>query len=610
MKSVFENYIKNNIDYSTPKLFSDITGMDIGDVKISGENSAMIISAAEQILEKEYTVLPASVYMQFKRNGNRSVYEGIYFERRRMTALFLLAEYVEKKGRFTDRLIDGLQLILEETTWVIPAHNKSRAGESDPISYCYAEDVDNIDLFAAETGSLLAWIHYLGADILDAQTKIFRERILYELDRRIIKPFFKYDDMWWMGTKGNTLNNWTPWIVSNILGVCILCVTDTEVSKKAIEYSMLILDRFTKNYFSDGGCDEGPSYWGVAGASYFDCCELLYDLSGGQIDVFDNDAVIKMGEYIAKVNIKGKYYLNFADCPAGFYPDYYMINRFGRRCKSDMLINFSAYSIHETKRKPAVAFIGQYYRNIKNLCEKTPKAMDYSAAEKIFFDGICVMAKRSEKLYVAAKGGHNAESHNHNDVGSFVAFASGEPIFIDVGVGTYTADTFNSNRWKIWTMRSEYHNLPTINGKIQPPGGQYKAVNILYNENDGSLQMNLKDAYPNDSGISEYTRKVALDGNTISVCDDIKLDSPGTVEFNLMTVYKPDLSVAGFIQLTDLGVPLKIEYDKSLTAEFDEIEITDKKISSGWSRDKMYRIRLRTQDCFKDGKFLLSMQSE
>ena len=35
-------------------------------------------------------------------------------------------------------------------------------------------------------------------------------------------------------------------------------------------------------------------------------------------------------------------------------------------------------------------------------------------------------------FYVAAMGGHNAENHNHNDVGSFMVYADAEPLLIDL----------------------------------------------------------------------------------------------------------------------------------------------------------------------------------
>ncbi len=69
--------------------------------------------------------------------------------------------------------------------------------------------------------------------------------------------------------------------------------------------------------------------------------------------------------------------------------------------------------------------------------------------------------------YLAAKGRYNAESHNHNDVGSFIVAVGGQPLLIDVGVETYTKNTFSAARYDIWTMQSEYHNLPVVDGQGQ-----------------------------------------------------------------------------------------------------------------------------------------------
>lgn len=41
-----------------------------------------------------------------------------------------------------------------------------------------------------------------------------------------------------------------------------------------------------------------------------------------------------------------------------------------------------------------------------------------------------------------AKGGHNDEEHNHNDVGSFSIALDGDPLVVDAGVNTHTAQTF------------------------------------------------------------------------------------------------------------------------------------------------------------------------
>jgi hypothetical protein len=60
------------------------------------EKIAPIIKRAESYLTKEIPILPASVYLDYPRNGNRSRYEGIYFERRAMALNLAIAESVEK----------------------------------------------------------------------------------------------------------------------------------------------------------------------------------------------------------------------------------------------------------------------------------------------------------------------------------------------------------------------------------------------------------------------------------------------------------------------------------------------------------------------------------
>ena len=84
-----------------------------------------------------------------------------------------------------------------------------------------------------------------------------------------------------------------------------------------------------------------------------------------------------------------------------------------------------------------------------------------------WFAGIQVMAARmqagsSKGLYLSAKGGHNGESHNHNDVGSFLVYCDGKPVVVDIGLGVYEKNTFNERRYEILQMQSLYHNLPAI----------------------------------------------------------------------------------------------------------------------------------------------------
>lgn len=79
-----------------------------------------------------------------------------------------------------------------------------------------------------------------------------------------------------------------------------------------------------------------------------------------------------------------------------------------------------------------------------------------------WYESVGLFIARDEHLYLAVKAGDNDDSHNHNDTGSFTIYKDGKPMFIDIGVETYTKKTFSKDRYDIWTMQSRYHNLPTF----------------------------------------------------------------------------------------------------------------------------------------------------
>ena len=143
----------------------------------------------------------------------------------------MLAECVEAQGRFIDDLINGIWLICEESTWVLPAHNNHQAlpNINDEI----------IDLFQAETGALLAWSDYLLKSVLDQESPLISQRIQDELQRRIIEPYLKNDYNW-----SRLANNWNTWINSNCLTVFLLTEMNHEQKLAGIEKILNSIDFF------------------------------------------------------------------------------------------------------------------------------------------------------------------------------------------------------------------------------------------------------------------------------------------------------------------------------------------------------------------------------
>ena len=187
--------------------------------------------------------------------------------------------------------------------------------------------------------------------------------------------------------------------------------------------------------------------------------------------------------------------------------------------------------------------------------------------EDVWLKSIELMIARTDKgLFVAAHGGHNAESHNHNDVGDLILYADGEPVIIDVGSGTYTSKTFSKDRYTLWYNTSAYHNLPSINGFQQQAGRQFEAKNVIYTANSvhTQLKMDIAAAYPAEAGIKQWIRTVNVEKKTnrIIVKDNYTSASPlKQLTQTFMTICPTDIQQPGKIIFDVAGKKVLMEYD-------------------------------------------------
>ncbi|MBR3844130.1 MAG: hypothetical protein IKM39_01325, partial [Clostridia bacterium] len=146
------------------------------------------IALAEEALQQPLPVLPLTEYLAFSHDGNRSRYEAVYFDRRSRLLRLALGELAEGKGRFLPALMDTFWAILEESTWVIPAHNLCfETNQSAPHEFGL---VRHVDLFSAATAAdlaVVAW--YFEEEFEKRMPKFFMERFRNELNRRIFEPY-------------------------------------------------------------------------------------------------------------------------------------------------------------------------------------------------------------------------------------------------------------------------------------------------------------------------------------------------------------------------------------------------------------------------------------
>ena len=216
-----------------------------------------IVKEAEKAVERPIPALPATVYLQFQRNGNRSQHQGLYGERRYRLCRLVLGECVEGQGRFLDPIADTLWAICEESTWVISPHIKhQRAGVGLPDT---SEPI--VDMFAGETACTLAWASYLLRTELNTVSPEICRRIDREINARVLTPFLDREDLHWMGFRSKYSkrpNNWNPWINSNVLCTALLVESDPQRRVEFIHKALRSLDNFLGPHPLDGSCDEGP----------------------------------------------------------------------------------------------------------------------------------------------------------------------------------------------------------------------------------------------------------------------------------------------------------------------------------------------------------------
>ncbi|MGO9241549.1 MAG: heparinase II/III family protein [Bryobacteraceae bacterium] len=564
---------------------------------------------AQRSLGKPWDSLPATLALDYQRTGNRSHYEAQSFGRRKRLRDLVLAECIEGQGRFLDEILNGVWLISEETWWGVPAYlNLQQAGPGLP-------DVEEpvVDLFAAETGSLMAWTWWLLGEQLGQLSPLAPRRMQVEIERRILAPCRQRNDFWWMGLdprQSREVNNWNPWINSNWL-TCALLLEPEERRAGVVHKILRSLDRFLDGYHDDGGCDEGPGYWNRAGASLLDCLELLRAATGGRIDVYGNPLVKEIGRYIYRVHIAGAWYVNFCDAPAKVSLAAATTYVYGQRIGDPKLTAQGAFARALEDRSDVEESMGRDLRTLFVADEMRRSDSRPPLVGEAWFDGIQVLAARRQEgalegLFLAAAGGHNGKSHNHNDVGNFIVYADGRPAIIDLGPETYSAKTFSPQRYEIWTMRSAYHNCPLIDGVEQAPGRQYTARDVAYRPTPAGpeLRMDIAAAYPPQVGVRKWERRWQLDraSNTIMLEDQWVLSVAGRIELILMTAAQPAASSGG----VSIGGRVRVAHDPAWQAVIEPIDVTDETLRGSWG-NRVWRVHLTQAQAPERGRSVLTI---
>lgn len=580
--------------------YNDRAGWD----ELLGTNKESLIRAGEKMLNYEWKVIRATDYLEYERSGERNIMQNPYEANRKAINALILAELAEGKGRFIDQLINGVFYSCEMTSWVLSAHLVRQSTKRSLPDY--REQV--IDLGSGNFGSMLSWVYYFFHDSFDKIDPVISQRLRHTLQERILDPYMNNDREWWMAFQwkpGMIINNWNPWCNSNVLQCYLLLENDRDRLAKAVWRSMQSVDKFINFVKADGACEEGPSYWGHAAGKMYDYLQILSDGTAGKVSLFKEPMIRRMGEYMSRSYVGNGWVVNFADASAQGGGDPLLIYRYGKAVNSDEMMHFAAYLLNG--RKPYATMGNDAFRSLQSLlcCNELAKATPKHDMPDVTWypeTEFCYM-KNKNGMFVAAKGGFNNESHNHNDVGTFSLYVNTIPVIIDAGVGTYTKQTFGKDRYTIWTMQSNYHNLPMINGVPQKFGQEYKATNTVCNEKKRMFSTDIATAYPAEAKVKSWVRSYALDDKKLIIGDNYTLDEAiAPNQMNFLTWGNVTFPSAGKIRIEVKGQKVEMNYPSQFKAELETIKLDDPRLSNVWGKE-IYRITLKTEEKKVTGKY-------
>lgn len=430
------------------------------------------------------TLLDYQSFIQFFTTGSRIEYERKYYTRIRQLTENLMLYLLYREQEYLDELCELIWQICSQVTWVWPAHLRGIEVKDYRT---------HIDLGAAETAHILAEIDYL---VGDALPECIQELIRHELKERI---FDAYESRPYFWEKLET--NW-PAVCAGGVAMAYMYIAPGrfETVKERIFAAM---DSFMKSYGEDGSNTEGTVYWQYGFWHYLNFADMLYHYSDGQIDMRHGDKVDKMAQFAQKTVMRGHVIASFSDSFRSF--DFENIGLF---CY--LANNYEGIEIFKpTMQKFGVDSYSRAGYTLRNFLWADPKNYEEENALKqgmVYMEDAQWYVVRKKDYSFAAKGGHNDEGHNHNDVGNFIFATDAGQMIADMGAMEYTAKCFSRERYTLLQNSSRGHSVPIVDGKEQSCGKRAHA-NVV-EVSDNKFVIELQEAY--DTDIEKITRTFEL----------------------------------------------------------------------------------------------------
>ena len=463
---------------------------------------------ARKEADRPMPFLTDDLYREFYATGARAGFEAVYFERRRILGRVAVCVLIEPdRGAWVPSLLAKVREILSEFSWAGPAHVNSPSGK-DPC---------RIDIFAAETANIMA-------EIVDLFREILPEDIISEIYWRLHTQFFlnylnRHEDFAWTRES----SNWNAVCHQGLISAALAVEVDLDIVSKMLLLAKKSLPLFLRGFDADGACSEGPGYWQHGFGAFASLNAQLEARTGGELSLFGGDAHIRqIARYGPRVSLENFHLVNFSDSPRAGALNPALLTYLGTRLV-DELCRTSGFRAYKRLNQTGINLQAQRsdLPYLARLILNAPRDLSQEIQipkEDIYFreTGIVVAHGRDVRGNVwdfAAKGGNNAEHHNHNDCGSFLLNVNGYPFVIEIGAPEYTKEYLREKRYQFLAARTQGHSLPIINGFEQSAGPKYaaKILSAEVGKEQTEFSVDLTACYPAEAHCSEVVRTFQFD---------------------------------------------------------------------------------------------------
>jgi hypothetical protein len=283
---------------------------------------------------------------------------------------------------------------------------------------------------------------------------------------------------------------------------------------------------------------------------------LLEEATGGKLDA-DLPVIRELVAFPHRMHTGTTWYLNVADGPA----------RAAKALPWDMLQGWAARLGDKDAVRHAAAMLSPAGAGVGPrkgpalapercgwiLNSTQPPLVPFTYLPSVQIMMARELQEHAEGLFLAAKGGHNGEHHNHRDVGSVVVPVDGVPLLVDAGQPTYTAKTFGPDRYQIRAMQSGWHSVPAPFGLEQGTGAEF-AAEVLHapEPGDPTIQLALGAAYGLRPDRWVRTASLVRKARQVEVADRWDLGDPpesGTSDVDITYL------AAGTVTVASMGQP-------------------------------------------------------